>query len=360
MAEDTKDISGGDKPRDTKQAGTDKLTGSTAENGEKAKEPVQTESSGTVGADVPEKAQSLPPETGTVSHAGEVEARVKSELPAGEKLKTEAKVETALPGTEKPSKTPTIEGASEKGEPSTPEKTEPARPQSGATPAKPAPPRAAAGEKPVPPKAAPAAGHKPAEGAKPPPAKKGPTITIEITGDPFVDRIKKRFGEAITEAVATLGQQVLRVKKQSYTELCRFLHDDEEALFDMCTDLTAVHWPDRAGQEFDIVVLLYSVANNRRLRVKTAIAEGETCQSVTSIWSGADWMEREVYDMFGVRFEHHPDLRRILLPPDWPGYPLRKEYPVEYRDNEWTDKHIEYREIDYDTSLIDVKYTERR
>jgi NADH-quinone oxidoreductase subunit C len=360
MAEETKDTPGEDKPRDTKQAGADQVNEPSTDNAEKVIKPVDTASSGTVGADVPEKAQALPPDAGTISPADEIEARAKSELAAGEKLKTEAKVEAALPGVEKPSKTPTVEGASEKGEPSTPEKTEPAKPQTGAAAPKPAPPRAATGEKPAPPKAAPAAGHKPAEGAKAPPAKKGPTITTEITGDPFIDRIKKRFAEAITEAVATLGQQIIRVKRESYLELCRFLHDDDEALFDMCTDLTAIHWPDRAGQEFDIVVLLYSVPNNRRLRVKVAIAEGEACPSVTHIWTGADWMEREVFDMFGVRFEGHNDLRRILLPPDWPGYPLRKEYPVEYRDNEWTDKHLEYREIDYDTSLIDVKYTERR
>jgi NADH-quinone oxidoreductase subunit C len=102
------------------------------------------------------------------------------------------------------------------------------------------------------------------------------------------------------------------------------------------------------------------VPKNRRLRVKVAVADGESCPSVTELWAGADWMEREAYDMFGVRFEGHPDLRRILLPPDWPGHPLRKEYPIEYRDNEWTDKHIQYREVDYDTSLIDVKYAERK
>jgi NADH-quinone oxidoreductase subunit C len=106
--------------------------------------------------------------------------------------------------------------------------------------------------------------------------------------------------------------------------------------------------------------LLYSVPKNRRIRVKVALADGEACPSVTSIWMGADWMEREVYDMFGLRFEGHPDLRRILLPVDWPGHPLRKEYPIEYRDNEWTDKHLQYREIDFDTSVIDVKYAERR
>ena len=219
-------------------------------------------------------------------------------------------------------------------------------------PAKPATPGA---EKPAPPKAAPAAGHKPA-----PPAKKGPVITVDITGDPLIDRIRERFGEAITEAVATLGQQILRVKKDSYVGLCNFLHDDQEALFDMCTDLTAIHWPDRSGQEFEVVILLYSVPKNRRLRVKVSLADGEACPSVTPIWAGADWMEREVFDMFGIRFDGHPDLRRILLPEDWPGHPLRKEYPIEYRDNEWTDKHLDYREIDYDTSLIDVKYAERR
>lgn len=223
---------------------------------------------------------------------------------------------------------------------------------SGEPAAKPSPPAA---EKPAPPKAAPAAGHKPA-----PPARKGPVITVDIAGDALIDRIKERFGGAITEAVATLGQQILRVKKDSYIELCHYLHDDEETLFDMCTDLTAVHWPERAGQEFDVVIFLYSTTKNRRLRVKVSLADGEACPSVTPKWAGADWMEREAFDMFGIRFEGHPDLRRILLPEDWPGYPLRKEYPIEYRDNEWTDKHLDFREIDYDTSIIDVKYAERR
>jgi len=241
---------------------------------------------------------------------------------------------------------------------SSPDKPEPAAPDStqkasGSEAPKPTPPASA--EKPVPPKAAPAAGHKPAA-----PARKGPTITVEISGDPLIDRIRERFGDAITEAVATLGQQIIRAKKASLIDLCNYLHDDDEALFDMCTDLTAIHWPDRAGEEFEVVILLYSVPKNRRLRVKTSLADGEACPSVTHIWSGANWMERETFDMFGIRFEGHPDLRRILLPEDWPGYPLRKEYPIEYRDNEWTDKHLDYREIDYDTSLIDVKYAERR
>ena len=262
-----------------------------------------------------------------------------------------------VPGTAAEADTPKEPAPAEPTEKASTEasdKPKPAPPKA-ADAAKPAPPKAtSAPVKPAPPKAAPAAGHKPA------PPRKGPEITTAITGDSFIDLIKQRFGDSITEAVATLGQQNIRVKKEAYFDLCRFLHDDDAALFDMCTDLTAVHWPERTGQEFDVVALLYSVPKNRRIRVKVALADGEACPSVTSIWMGADWMEREVYDMFGLRFEGHPDLRRILLPVDWPGHPLRKEYPIEYRDNEWTDKHLQYREIDFDTSVIDVKYAERR
>ncbi|HKV43017.1 MAG TPA: NADH-quinone oxidoreductase subunit C [Blastocatellia bacterium] len=220
-------------------------------------------------------------------------------------------------------------------------------------PEKAAAPKASGAEKPAPPKAAPGAP------AKAPP-KKGPVITVEIAGDPLIDQVKSRFSASVTEAVATLGQQILRVKKGSYIELCQFLREVEAAEFDMITDLTAIHYPDRKGEEFDVVLLLYSVGANRRIRIKTAVADGESCPTVVPIWPGADWMEREVFDMFGIKFDGHPDLRRILLPEDWPGHPLRKEYPIEYRDNEWTAKHLEYREVDYDTSLIDVKYRERR
>ena len=262
-------------------------------------------------------------------------------------------------GTEPPVKEAS---AGEADKPKLSEQAEPIAKDAAAQPPPPAtekpatPPGAPATDKPAPPKA-PAAGH-----AAPPkaPPRKGPVITAEIGADPLIDLVKERFGESVTEAVATLGQQIIRVKKDSLVQLCRFLHDDERALFDMCTDLTAVHWPDRKGEEFDVVVLLYSVPKNRRLRIKVSVADGESCPTLTRIWAGADWMEREAYDMFGLKFDGHPDLRRILLPEDWPGHPLRKEYPIEYRDNEWTDKHLEYRDVHYDTSLIDVKYAERR
>ena len=258
-----------------------------------------------------------------------------SEPPAQDQTKTEA---TGAPAPPASAGTPSETGAPPAADKPAPTGTPPAKP----TPPKAAPPAHGAGAK------------------APPPAKKGPTVTVEITGDRLIDKIKQQFGDAITEAVATLGQQIVRVSKQSLVDLCRFLRDDPEAAFDMCADLTLVHWPDRKGQEFDLVVNLYSVPHNKRLRVKSGVADGDSCPSLTGMWAGADWMEREAYDMFGVKFEGHPDLRRILLPEDWPGFPLRKEYPIGYRDNEWTDKHIDYLEVDYDTSLIDVKYSERR
>ncbi len=373
MSDESKDTSENqpsDKGREEEQAEKTREMASLPKPPEAAGKDAKEE----VGAPVPEQTLPLPAIAGSEHPAEELEAKIKPTLPLGEKPRTEAKVEQALPGVEKPSLTPTIEGASEEGKPETPQKETPQKetpqkeaptaeaPSKEAAPkeaaaAKPAPPpRAPAAGRPAPPKAAGAAGHAPPR----PPPKKGPVVTVEITDDPLIDRLKQKFKDAITETVATHSQQIVVVKNSSYLELCRFLHDDSESLFDMCSDLTAIHWPERAGQEFDIVVNLYSVPKNRRLRVKTAIAEGEAAPSVVSIWAGADWMEREVFDMFGIRFEGHPDLRRILMPPDWPGYPLRKDYPIEYRDNEWTDKHLDYREVDYDTSLIDVKYAERR
>ncbi|MBI3651082.1 MAG: NADH-quinone oxidoreductase subunit C [Acidobacteria bacterium] len=274
-------------------------------------------------------------ETSTVAATEKPTAPATPEVPAKVAAPSaEAKAE-ATPSAE--AKAPTADAA--------------AKPEAAA---KPAPPKAAAPPK-APASAATAGAAKPA-----PPAKKGPTVTEEIKDDPFIDKLKAKFPDAITETVKTFGQRIIRVNKDAYLKLCRFLHDDEDGAFTMCADLTALHWPDKTGAEFDIVANLYSVSKNQRLRVKTAIAEGEAAPSVTSIWAGANWMEREVFDMFGVKFDGHPDLRRILLPEDWPGYPLRKEYPIEYRDNEWTDKHIDYREVDYDTSLIDVKYAQRR
>ena len=109
----------------------------------------------------------------------------------------------------------------------------------------------------------------------------------------------------------------------------------EDEGFDYLVDLTAVHYPKREKAEFDVVYILYSFAKNTRVRVKTQVADGATLSSSVSIWPTANWLEREVFDMFGIRFDGHPDLKRILLPDGWKGHPLRKEYGILQQDQDW-------------------------
>jgi NADH-quinone oxidoreductase subunit C len=108
-------------------------------------------------------------------------------------------------------------------------------------------------------------------------------------------------------------------------------HDE---LFDYCVDITAVHYPKREAQ-FDIVYILYSFHHNQRVRVKTQIKDGEHLRTAVEIWETANWLEREVFDMFGIEFDGHPDLKRILMPDGWKGHPLRKDYPILQQDQEW-------------------------
>lgn len=163
-----------------------------------------------------------------------------------------------------------------------------------------------------------------------------------ISGDPLIDSLKKLFGEAVLEAVEICGQQVLSLAANRTHDLLSYLK--KEAGFDMLTDLTALHWPDRE-RPFEIVYQVYNIKARRRLRVKTTLKEGEQIETACNIWQAANWLEREVYDLFGVRFNGHPDLRRILLPEDWVGHPLRKEYPLEYQKNEWVEKNLQIRDL---------------
>jgi NADH-quinone oxidoreductase subunit C len=98
--------------------------------------------------------------------------------------------------------------------------------------------------------------------------------------------------------------------------------------------VTAVHYPKREKQ-FDVVWILYSFEKNERVRVKTMIAENESLPSAVEIWPTCNWLEREVFDMFGIKFEGHPDMKRILLPEEWKGHPLRKDYGIIQQDKEW-------------------------
>ncbi len=147
----------------------------------------------------------------------------------------------------------------------------------------------------------------------------------------MVGKLKGTYGSGI-EALTHLGQNYMVVDRSLIPEILQVLRNDES--FDYCVDITAVHYPKREKQ-FDVVWVLYSFERNERIRVKTQIGEGESIASSVPIWTTANWLEREVYDMFGIRFDGHPDLKRILLPDGWKGFPLRKDYGILQQDNEW-------------------------
>jgi NADH-quinone oxidoreductase subunit C len=197
----------------------------------------------------------------------------------------------------------------------------------------------AAGDKPAPPQPATAAT---APGAPKAPVKKkaeGPKPTDAAT-HPLVKKIREMFDGAVIEATEFVGQLSIRIERARIAEVCDYLKRDGETAFNFLSDLTCVHFPDRAEAPFDVIYNLYSISANERVRLKVATDEERGVESVTSVWPTANWMEREVFDLFGVPFSNHPDLRRILLPPDWEGHPLRKEYPLEFIENNWTAKHL--------------------
>lgn len=173
----------------------------------------------------------------------------------------------------------------------------------------------------------------PAEGAggHAPPAKPAGRVPVPWNS-PLVTKLKGQFGSGISEASTYLRQNYFVVDRSLIPEILQVLRDQEQ--FDYCVDITAVHYPKRE-KPFDVVWILYSFRRNERIRVKTMIADGETLPSSVPVWPTANWLEREVYDMFGISFEGHPDMKRILLPQGWKGHPLRKDYGIIQQDNEW-------------------------
>jgi NADH-quinone oxidoreductase subunit C len=169
----------------------------------------------------------------------------------------------------------------------------------------------------------------------------------------IAEKIRERFPGDVIDIVSFRDQVSVVVSRDRIAEISRFVFKDPAIRMDMLSDLCGVDYPDRTPR-FEIVYNLYSVVHRHRIRLKALVPEEDPrLASVVPIWSGADWHEREAYDLFGVVFEGHPDLRRILMPEDWEGHPLRKDYPVdlpaerEYRgyqeirelhehDDEWT------------------------
>ena len=171
---------------------------------------------------------------------------------------------------------------------------------------------------------------KPASAAPPAPSK--PAGAVPLPWDsPLVAKFKAQYGSGI-EPLSYLGQNYLVVDRSLIPDILRQLRD--EADFDYCVDLTAVHYPAR-DKQFDVIWILYSFSRNERVRVKTLVTEGESLPSSVEIWPTTNWLEREVFDMFGIKFDGHPDLKRILLPDGWNGHPLRKDYGIIQQDKEW-------------------------
>jgi NADH-quinone oxidoreductase subunit C len=154
-------------------------------------------------------------------------------------------------------------------------------------------------------------------------------------------RLQSVFGARILETSSFRGDDEALVAPADWREVAKFLKTDGACSFDQLIDITAVDYPEREPQtpRFDVLLMVRSMAKNHRVRLKVRVRDGEELDTLVPVWRGADWTEREVFDMFGIRFRGHPDLRRILMYDEFQGYPLRKDYPitktqplVEYRD----------------------------
>jgi NADH-quinone oxidoreductase subunit C len=146
-----------------------------------------------------------------------------------------------------------------------------------------------------------------------------------------VKKLQEKFPASVLEVTTFRSEVTITVSKEEIVEVCKFLHSDPDLLYHLLTDLCGLDFFPQIPR-FGVVYLLCSLKNNQRLRLKTRVEENESIPSVESIWKVANWYEREVYDLFGIPFENHPDLRRILLWDGYEGYPLRKDYPVEGPD----------------------------
>lgn len=167
---------------------------------------------------------------------------------------------------------------------------------------------------------------------KPPVAMQTSPWESEITA-----ALTDRFGSSISEFSSYVGQNFLIAEAGAVPGITDYLKHHWK--FDYLVDVTAVDYPARE-ERFELIYILYSYSRNERLRIKTRIVEGQRPDTLTGIYSAANWLEREVFDMFGIEFAGHPDLRRILLPDDWSGHPLRRDYGILDMDHRWVKENL--------------------
>ncbi len=211
--------------------------------------------------------------------------------------------------------------------------TSEAKPAAEGAPAPAAQPAAAPPEAKPAPKPVPAA----AGAAKPAAPKAPPTMAATPWESELTQALRDEFGDQILEFSSYVGQNFLVARPEAAIPILESLKENHG--FDYLVDITAVHWPDKP-EPFEIVYIIYSFARNERIRMKIRIAEGYKPRTAVPVHLTANWLEREVYDMFGIEFEGHPDMRRILLPEEWETFPLRKENSILKMDQHWVQENL--------------------
>jgi len=144
----------------------------------------------------------------------------------------------------------------------------------------------------------------------------------------IINKVKDKFGDAVEEVSHFRDDLAITIRKDKIVELAKFLKEEDELQFVMCKDVTAIDWATRK-KRFTAVYHVYSFKLNYTLRIKSNIdVEPPVIESVASIWKSAEWYERETFDMYGIKFTNHPDLRRMYMPEGFEYHPLRKDFPV--------------------------------
>jgi NADH-quinone oxidoreductase subunit C len=229
---------------------------------------------------------------------------------------------SAVPG--EPIKGEAAASAAAGGQAPAPTPAAPAAPKPATAGAAPAAKAAAAAGSATAPKAA---AHPPV--AAPPSGPPDPPPPAGMEPPAFIASLQAAIPGSVSQISYFVGDWTIIVPVAQVAAVARHLRDAPDAAFDFCSDVTATDWPPRTEARFDVVYCLYSTRLRHRVRVKVKVGENQPIPSATAVWPAANWLEREVWDLFGVNFTGHPDRRRILMPEDWQGFPQRKDYPLE-------------------------------
>jgi len=162
-----------------------------------------------------------------------------------------------------------------------------------------------------------------------------PGASVRPYGEPFdeladdIEAAVPEHSDAVEAVVVDRGEITYHVRREHLLAFMQALRDDEDTRFEMCLGVSGVHFPEQTGRELHAVYHLLSVTHNRRVRVEVSVPDADPhLPSVVSVYPTNDWHERETYDFFGIVFDGHPALTRIMMPDDWPGFPQRKDYPL--------------------------------